>query len=322
MSARIFDQPELRTEGNARATPAIPLPAPTRRLIPSWNLSLPPGRSVRIDLRVAATDADRWSAWLTVGECGDLPSPPPPIDIDDPAFGRVHIDEFRATRPIDRVQLRLVEPDDACADVPARVNRLALTWDDEPDAHARATPSSTAVSAPTDDADAARTPIELPVPFRSQYADTADLGPRLCSPTSLAMVLEYLGVARPTLDVARACYDPRHDLYGNWSRAVQTAAALGVPGYLARFSRWSHVRALLDRRLPVIASIRFEPGGLPGAPLPRTDGHLLVVRGFDARGGVWVNDPAHRDPAPRAYPLEALARAWFAGSAIGYILGA
>ena len=41
----------------------------------------------------------------------------------------------------------------------------------------------------------------------------------------------------------------------------------------------------------------------------QSDGHILVVRGFDSRGDVIVNDPAQ--PAVRhVYPRAAFARCW------------
>jgi hypothetical protein len=135
-------------------------------------------------------------------------------------------------------------------------------------------------------------------------------------------------VDRPTLEIARACYDARHDIYGNWSRAVQAAADYGIKGLVARFTEWAAVREFIERRIPIIASVRFAPGALPGAPLPGSEGHLIVVRGFDGRGHAVVNDPARRVaegqrvPDPQRYPLEALGRAWFGGSGVGYVLGA
>jgi hypothetical protein len=163
----------------------------------------------------------------------------------------------------------------------------------------------------------------IAVPFRSQFDGTGELGPRLCSPTCVAMMLAYHGIDYPILDVARACYDAEHDLYGNWSRAVQAAFGFGLPGRVRRFGGWDAVRSLLRRGIPIIASIRFGEGALPGAAVPKTAGHLVVVTGLAPPDSVLVNDPAFRDSAGgvRAYELRAFERAWFGGSAIGYTLG-
>jgi hypothetical protein len=56
-------------------------------------------------------------------------------------------------------------------------------------------------------------------------------------------------------------------------------------------------------------SISWSGDALPGAPLDHSDGHILVVRGFDARGDVIANDPAQ--PAIRhVYERAAFARCW------------
>ena len=53
------------------------------------------------------------------------------------------------------------------------------------------------------------------------------------------------------------------------------------------------------------------------------DAKRMREAGFAAGGEVWVNDPAFAEAAEgvRTYPGAALARAWFGGSGIGYVLG-
>jgi hypothetical protein len=70
-----------------------------------------------------------------------------------------------------------------------------------------------------------------------------------------------------------------------------------------------NVEAFIAAGLPLAVSISWSGEALPGAPLERSDGHILVVRGFDAHGDVIVNDPAQ--PAVRhVYPRAAFARCW------------
>src|SRR5690606_4352937 len=147
---------------------------------------------------------------------------------------------------------------------------------------------------------------------------------RLCSRTSVAMVLAYYGVELPTERVAEACWDPPHEIYGNWPRNVQAAFSLGVPGYLTRKPDWAAVERMVGAGIPLIISIRFsEPGALRGAPYKTTDGHLLVLCGFDAEGHVQVNDPA-APTAERgmiAYTRTDLERVWFgATGGLAYVL--
>jgi hypothetical protein len=70
----------------------------------------------------------------------------------------------------------------------------------------------------------------------------------------------------------------------------------------------------------VVASVAWENSSgerqLSGAPLTWSDGHLLVIQGFDSSGNVIVNDPAGSDDSEvrRVYPRDEFVRAWFSGS--------
>lgn len=138
------------------------------------------------------------------------------------------------------------------------------------------------------------------------------------------MVMAYRGVDRPTADVVAACYDSVHEIWGNWPQCVQGAYSLGVPGYLARFSDWSAVERLIADGQPLVISIRVdEEGGLAGAPYRTSDGHLLVLTGFDADGNVAVNDPAARnaEKGRATYRRCDLEQAWMrATGGVAYVL--
>lgn len=68
----------------------------------------------------------------------------------------------------------------------------------------------------------------------------------------------------------------------------------------------------MQRSIPLAVSIRFQAGELPGAPLSWSNGHLLVLAGFDARGNPVVNDPAAPSDATvkRTYPRAVFERLW------------
>src|SRR5690348_8592663 len=44
--------------------------------------------------------------------------------------------------------------------------------------------------------------------------------------------------------------------------------------------------------VPIAISIAYNKGELPGTPIPSSDGHIIVVRGFTSTGDVITNDPA------------------------------
>jgi hypothetical protein len=137
------------------------------------------------------------------------------------------------------------------------------------------------------------------------------------------MVLAYRGVERPTAEVAATLYDERHDIYGNWTRAIQGAFELGVPGYLRRFSRMSEVEETVASGQPLVVSVRVEEGELPGAPYEKTSGHLFVIVGFDERGDVIVNDPAATPPEEdvrRVYARREVERVWLRKNGVAYVL--
>jgi len=161
----------------------------------------------------------------------------------------------------------------------------------------------------------------LPVPAFSQMEAPEPLRHRICSPTSLAMVLGYWKRPVTPAELAADTYDPRHDLYGVWPAAIRAAARRGIQGYLLRFPSWAAATWCLDHGLPIIASVRYADGELRGAAIGSTKGHLLVLTGHDG-DVVLANDPAAAtaEAVPRRYALPDIQRVWLERSAVGYVL--
>ena len=152
----------------------------------------------------------------------------------------------------------------------------------------------------------------LDVPTFSQmthsghYPQWGGGGEAWCSPTSTAMVLAYYGLqpgpfaditaghADPQVDhTARLVYDHAYDGTGNW--AFNTAYASTLTAGDAYVTRLPDLRAAEDfivAGVPLVASIAFGRNQLTGAPISASNGHLLVIVGFEADGDVVVNDPA------------------------------
>jgi Peptidase_C39 like family len=158
------------------------------------------------------------------------------------------------------------------------------------------------------------------VPALSQLTAPRAIRRRICSPACVTMTLAYHGRAATLAQVVAACFHAPSQLYGVWPLAVDCLAVHGIAAAAECFTDLDAPSTLLGAGLPVIASIRFDAGALPGAPLPATDGHLVVVTGID-RNWVHVNDPAARDAAevPRSYPREAFATAWLCQRGVAYV---
>ena len=93
-------------------------------------------------------------------------------------------------------------------------------------------------------------------------------------------------------------------------------------GRLERMATWYDVERALRAGHPFAISIRAEEGELANAPYPRTSGHLLVVCGLLADGGVAVRDPAASPPSevPRTYTRADLQRVWLERNGVAYVL--
>jgi hypothetical protein len=177
---------------------------------------------------------------------------------------------------------------------------------------------------------------ELKVPAYSQniheghYPEYDGGGEAWCSPTSTAMVLGYYGRlpapssyawagsrTDPWVDeVARRTYDVAYEGTGNWPFNTAYAASRGLSAFVTRLHSLSDAETLVAAGIPVIASVSFPAGGLHGAPISATAGHLLVIVGFTPSGDVVVNDPAASSASGvrRTYDRAQFEASWLGGS--------
>jgi hypothetical protein len=165
-----------------------------------------------------------------------------------------------------------------------------------------------------------RAALAVPPPARSQQDAPAEIAQRICSPTCVSMVLELLQRPHDWLALAQACHDPVSGMYGVWPLALRAAAEFGSLGAVEVFSDWTEPLQVLDHGLPLVASIRFGPGELPGAPLDETSGHLVVVHSAGP-DDIGVCDPAApTDQVQRRYDTKAFCAAWLRQRGAAYIL--
>lgn len=265
-------------------------------VVPSLALPDDPPRRYRWSL---VADGVRW----TLPDVPASPVPPSSRATTGDARVTLHVDCFHVHQPL--AEPALVVALEGLA-VPARY--LAA---------ASARPLSIDhVAGPGASAGRAEAP-----PAISQMSAHADLRARICSPTSVAMLLAARGGPSQWPSIVDECRDPATGMYGVWPLAIAAAARRGVFGAVETFTRWEEPLAVLARGIPLVASIRYESGELPGAPLVRTGGHLLVVYAADPES-VRVNDPAAPDGASvtRSYPAAAFTRAWLGYRGAAYIL--
>lgn len=296
----------------------LSVPTGFNEAVLSWNADVPAESGLRIEMRAGRLGPSStmvWSPWLYVGRAGAAKPDGDGAWLADTrqqfANGKIDVDYFTSPLMWHAVQLRVT----AWWDAPAQLSELV-----GPVVRLRRLVVQVSRDVPAADV---QYPQPSPgrgrigVPFRSQRTSRMELAGRLCSPTSLAMVLAHRGVDRPVLEVAQRAWDADNDLYGNWPRNVQAAFELGPPGYLCRFTDWRQVEAVLARGQPIIASIRVRPGELPAAPFPSTDGHLIVIDGMDEQGDLLVLDPSVStfELGARVYPRRDMQRVWFGHAA-------
>jgi len=274
---------------------------PSTRFVPALSVltARPPGFRFELSARVSG----RWTAWVAAASLGGVEFASLPASATALA---VEVDEFVAVSPADALRLRARLPHSAAAVLSDARWLVSLSaWDGRTDV------SRSGVTAA----------VRLTVPTRSQMDEEAAVRERICSPTSVAMVLEHHGRSVTTAALAAETFHADLDRYGIWPAAILSAGRHGLAGYVLRFPTWAAAEWCLAAGLPVIASVRYGTGELTGAAVAGTSGHLLVLTGFEG-DRVLVNDPAAPSSAsvPRRYAIDEFLRAWLGRGGIGYVL--
>jgi Peptidase_C39 like family len=296
--------------------------------IPSWNATTPRGTWVSVRMRTR-TPGGRMSSWDSLGRWASHER-----RFDRRTFGeqaddltRVAVDTLRSrgVARLTRWRVRVTLHRRAGTSATPRLHSVGAMASRLPGGNPPTTPTTM------------RGQRDITVPRRSQmihrghYPQWGGGGEAWCSPTSTTMVLghwdrgprprAYRWVGRghrnPAVDyAARATFDYGYDGAGNWAFNVAYANRYRTSSFVTRLRSLREAERFIRRGIPLVASINFGPGELDGAPISSTAGHLLVIRGFTANGGVIANDPAARrnSGVRRVYKRGQFADAWVGGS--------
>ncbi|MCF2972417.1 peptidase C39 family protein [Synechococcus sp. Nb3U1] len=268
-------------------SPAVPTGFAMVGAIASWNAITP--RGTWLELLIRAKVQDRWTKWYHGGVWAADPSTlashsvKGQRDEDGTLYTDLLVldDEINGAEAF-QVKLRLFTQDPGRS---ARVDQVAVALSNVPVKPDRLLPG-----------DPARWGQILEVPQCSQMV-YPEGGEVWCSPTSLAMVMAYwqqdIGPCEPMVRSSVAgVYDWVYRGHGNWVFNVAHAAEQGLAGVVARLESFAQAEDWIAAGVPVILSFAWAEGDLDGAPIPKSDGHLAVLVGFDANGDPVVNDPA------------------------------
>lgn len=258
-----------------------------RNAIATWNAITPPGSWVEIQFR--ARYGARWSKWYvlgiwasddstirrhSVGSQGDSDG-----SVADDTFVSLNKEEMTNTF---QLKIRLFSADGIS--IPSVRNASV--------AYSTAAPKAAGISA----GNPALWNTLLDVPQYSQmiYPNGGNVW---CSPTSTSMVLAYLdkyeGDCEPRVHAAvNGVYDWIYDGHGNWPFNTAYAATQGYEGYIARLTSLEKAEEYIAAGIPVIMSVAWKKGELANSDVDSTNGHLVVLVGFDPSGNPIINDPA------------------------------
>jgi uncharacterized protein YvpB len=307
---------------------------PFQYLILSWNADTPMGTAIKVEAQVLVNkDGNKlWSNWLSFGTwCSEAER--------SSAFKTDNIDELAC---IDTDTLKIKGSSGETAN--AARYRITLSTSDS-----KTTPTLKLVAGtirnnqPSENipdlyASASLPEIEslnkeLGVPRFSQMLRDPKIAGVICSPTSITMILNYYGLNLVPEETATGVYDTEYDGFGNWPFNTAFAGSKGFEAYVVYCSSINDLKREIYNGHPLAVSVKYRnsqdiDAKLPvihGAPIKKTNGHLIVVCGFTKEADkeyIIVNDPAAAsDEAVRLkYLLEEFDAAWKTSGRVAYIV--
>jgi hypothetical protein len=270
-------------------SPEIPAGFNYKEAIASWNATTPAGTWVEIQFR--ADYGTHWSKWYVLGIWASDDTPEfrrHSVKLQGDTDGFVAVDTFVSSSKKEvtskfQLKLRLFS---ANGTVSPTVQNASVAYSTQ-------APKKAGVS--TGNPAYWNTLVDIPEYSQMVYPDGGEVW---CSPTSTSMVLadldNYTGPPEPRVRASvEGVFDWIYDGHGNWPFNTAYAASGGVyEGYVARFTSLESAERFVAAGVPVIMSIAWGNGDLTFSDIDSTNGHLLVLVGFDAVGNLIVHDPA------------------------------
>ncbi|PKM61533.1 MAG: hypothetical protein CVU99_03045 [Firmicutes bacterium HGW-Firmicutes-4] len=306
--------------------------SPFTKTVLSWDTDTPAGTLVQVEARVCENAVDgngqsteNWSDWLSFGQWGTSIKRSSGIGTMDSPLAKIEVDTLvvKNGKTANKIQYRVILHSGTPGVTPTvRLIAMALR---------NANPGQGITKVFTDHPDLANLPV-LNVPQFSQMVREPSIADSICSPTSVAMMLNYYGTAVQPETAAWGAYDYGADEFGNWPFNTAYAASFGYLTYVD-YSTIEGLKREIAGGYPVAVAVAYKnsagvSANLPvidGAPIRLTYGHLIVVCGFTNENGteyIIINDPAATSNAGVRvrYRLDQFAAAWAESGNLAYII--
>lgn len=306
--------------------------SPFTKAVLSWDTDTPAGTFVEVEARVcentwdaAGQSTENWSDWLSWGRWGNSIYRATGGGITDSPVAKVEVDTLvvKNGKTANKIQYRVILHSGTAGVTPTvRLVSVALR---------NTNPGQAITKVFTDNPDLSNLAV-LNVPQVSQMVREPSIADSICSPTSVAMILNYYGTAVEPETVAWGAYDYGYEDFGNWPFNTAYAASFGYLAYVD-YSTIEGLKREIAGGHPVAVAVAYKNSAginadLPvinGAPIASTYGHLIVVCGFTNDNGteyIIINDPAAASNAGVRvrYRLDQFAAAWAESGNIAYII--
>lgn len=156
-------------------------------------------------------------------------------------------------------------------------------------------------------------PGKVSAAFKEWFAKVKEA--QYCSPTCVSMIASHWGAKLKRTDlvatvpqIVAGVYDEKYPGTGNWPfNTAYLGSFEGVRSYVTRLNSLADLQTLIANGIPVVCSVSSN---LLKGKSPGSDGHLVVLVGFDRDGDPVFNDPGKTDQVRRTYKRADFAKAW------------